>query len=231
MREARRQGAFISFNHPAENDTLVVSPFQKELLEEGLIDGVEVVNGFEFYPRAISWCKDLNLTLFATSDAHDPVPVYFKYDRRGAEDVRYRPMTLVLAKDKSLEAVREALDARRTIGSYHGYLIGMFDLLEGLFDACISTEKLSVVGKNTNWQLPQQLFLILPFQNRWHGLYSASFTSCTLIRTSDITSLRSRANMYHYENTIVFTLDLSNGNILFFAILFFLRTFAPPMAR
>ncbi len=55
LREARRQGAFIFFNHPGwKMDTLVFSPFQKELLEEGLIDGVEVVNGFEFYPRNIS---------------------------------------------------------------------------------------------------------------------------------------------------------------------------------
>jgi predicted metal-dependent phosphoesterase TrpH len=211
LREARRQGAFIFFNHPGwKMDTLVFSPFQKELLEEGLIDGVEAVNGFEFYPRAISWCKDLNLTLFATSDAHDPVPVYFKYDRRGAEDVRYRPMTLVLAKDKTLEAVREALDARRTIGSYHGYLIGMFDLLEGLFDACVSTEKLSVVGKNTNWQLRNNSSLIFRFRIGSTDYILLPFTSCTLTRTSDITSVDVTVlNMYHYENTHpVFKLEL-----------------------
>ena len=149
----------------------------------------------------------------------------------GAEDVRYRPMTLVLAKEKSLEAVREALDARRTIGSYHGYLIGMFDLLEGLF-ACISTEKLSVVGKNTNWQLRNNSSLIFRFRIGNSDYILLPFTSCTLTRTSDITSVDVTVlNMYHYENTHpVFTLSLSSVDYTFFAISF-LRTFALPMAR
>ena len=74
----------------------------RKLLEEGLIDGVEAVNGFGFYPRAISWCRDLNITLLPI-----PMPtirfqfisIQFARERK----MCYRPMTLVLAKDKSLE--------------------------------------------------------------------------------------------------------------------------------
>ena len=52
-------------------------------------------------------------------------------------------MTLVFAKDKSLESVREALDARRTLAFGHGNVYGAEQLLKDLFTACVKVEQVT----------------------------------------------------------------------------------------
>ena len=54
-----------------------------------------------------------------------------------------RPMTLVFAKDKSLESVREALEAQRTLALAFNNLWGADQLLKDLFLACVKVEQLS----------------------------------------------------------------------------------------
>ena len=53
-----------------------------------------------------------------------------------------RPMTLILAKDKSLESVREALENRRTIAYGFNTICGERQLLTDLFNACVKVEKI-----------------------------------------------------------------------------------------
>lgn len=138
LAEAKAQGAFIFLNHPAwKRDTCSFLPTQVPYVEDGTIQGVEVFNGGEHYPRAISWAKDKKWTMFANSDVHTLIGL--------PADGMLRNMTLVFAKERSLGGVREALDARRTLAYGSGVICGDQDLLKQFFQACVKFEP---VGKN-----------------------------------------------------------------------------------
>ena len=131
------QGAFILWNHPGwtsqQPDTTLWWEFHSTILDKGWLHGVEVSNGGEWYPVAMEWCKNKKLTAFANSDIHPPVDL--KYDLSLANS--HRPMTLVFAKDRTSEGVREALFSRRTIGFTGEQLIGPEDLMLELFTASV----------------------------------------------------------------------------------------------
>ncbi|MDD2595836.1 MAG: PHP domain-containing protein [Bacteroidales bacterium] len=211
IKAARAQGAFITFNHPGwRMDACRFSPFQKEVLDEGLIDGIEAVNNHEYYARALSWCHDLNKTVIAASDAHDPIFNQFKLNTVGLENIRHRPMTLIFVKDNSQEGVREALDSRRTLGFFDGKVVGEESLLKQLFDVSVKFVQLKTYGKNTYYRIenhssiPYRLkigtgeYLLFPMSS-----ISISFPKATA--KVDVSVL----NMYYYENTVpVFSVKL-----------------------
>lgn len=56
LREARRQGAYIFWNHPGWNVKEVKwHDLHEQLWKENLIHGIEVFNEFEWYPKALEW--------------------------------------------------------------------------------------------------------------------------------------------------------------------------------
>jgi predicted metal-dependent phosphoesterase TrpH len=119
FRKAKAQGGIVIHNHPAwRRKTCDKTEFHQQVYAEGLVDGVEVVNGYAFYPPIASRCIDEKLAMFANTDEH-----YLTEQRYGAVD-RFRTMTLVLASDFTEEAVKEAILDRRTIAFSGGSLIG-----------------------------------------------------------------------------------------------------------
>ena len=74
-----------------------------------------------------------NLTVIANSDIH--LSVDFKYDLTLPHS--HRPMTLVFAKDRSEEGVKEALFSRRTVAFAGEQLMGTEDLILELFTASV----------------------------------------------------------------------------------------------
>jgi hypothetical protein len=54
-------------------------------------------------------------------------------------------MTFILAKEKTLESIREALEAKRTICYSYDRFAGEESLLKDLFNACVS---FSLISKN-----------------------------------------------------------------------------------
>ena len=119
FRKAKAQGGIVIHNHPAwRRKTCDKTEFHQQVYGEGLVDGVEVVNGYAFYPPIVRRCIDEKLAMFADTDEH-----YLTEQRYGAVD-RFRPMTLVLASDLTEEAVKEAILDRRTIAFSGGALIG-----------------------------------------------------------------------------------------------------------
>lgn len=133
LQEARRQGAFIQWNHPdwetqAHNETKWL-PIHDKVFKNGLMDGIEVVNRFSAYDSpAHAWAVENNLTITAGTDTHKPM----------FEDVdwacgEFRPMTLVFARDRSEAAIREALDARRTAVWADDCVYGSEEVLVPLF--------------------------------------------------------------------------------------------------
>lgn len=132
MKEAKSQGAFIFWNHPGwarqQPDTTLWWSDHDWLMENGMIHGIEVVNGGEYYPEAHRWCLDKNLTMIGSSDIHNPVAM--DYDLMNGQR---RPMTLVFVKEESDEGVREALFSGRTAVYFDNKLVGRADYLDAIF--------------------------------------------------------------------------------------------------
>lgn len=136
--EAIKQGAFIMWNHPGwPDDKSTLYPVHEELIKAGKIHGVEVFNYTEYYPVAFDWCKDKNLAFMSNTDIHDLLTTTYgvKY--------KIRPMTLVLAKERSIESIKEALFARRSIAFFNGELAGKPEHLKGLLKASLKIRVIS----------------------------------------------------------------------------------------
>jgi predicted metal-dependent phosphoesterase TrpH len=137
--EAVRQGAFIFWNHPGwknhQPDTCIMFPVHRELIDAGKIHGMEVFNAKDWYPLALEWCLDDNLTMMGNTDTHGIVA--HLYDLENG----HRPMTLVFAKNKDEESIREALFARRTVIWFGNVLIGREELLNQMFHAAVRVHK------------------------------------------------------------------------------------------
>lgn len=132
--EAQKQGAFVFYNHPSfklwdKKDTVVFTDFHRELMEKGILKGVEIVNGKNYLINAHQIAEKYNLTLLGNSDAHSEVSYAYRDS--------HRPMTLVFAKEKTEEAIKEALIARRTAVYTENYLIARFPEAEALFKASL----------------------------------------------------------------------------------------------
>jgi predicted metal-dependent phosphoesterase TrpH len=151
LKAAAAQGAFIFWNHPGwkaqQPDTTKWFEEHSRLLSEGILKGIEVVNYQEWYPGALHWAIDKNLTILCNSDAHDPVSFDF--------NTISRPLTLVFAKERSEEAIREALFAKRSVALYNDTLLGRQELLAPLFAASveITSRSYKILGNHAYVQI------------------------------------------------------------------------------
>ena len=130
---ALEQGAFVMWNHPGwPNDTTTLYDVHAELIAQHKIHGVELVNGFEYYPKAFGFCDRYGLTCLGNTDIHG---VYQLTYRPG-----FAPMTIVFATERSVEAVKEALFQKRTAVKFGDLLIGSDECLMPLLTACLKCE-------------------------------------------------------------------------------------------
>lgn len=142
IRKARAQGAIIMHNHPGWVRTSVeMLEFEKQVYGEGLIDGVEVMNGEEFYPPIIDRASEMGLFISANTDIHGTTAM--DYVAQGHR----RNMTFILAKDNTLESIKEALLSRRTLAYSFGSLAGEESLVREFFTACVQFD---VVGEGAD---------------------------------------------------------------------------------
>ncbi len=154
LQAAYDQGAFIMYNHPAwALDTCLLTEFQQDIIDKGLVRGIEVFNNDEFYPRALSWSRDQKLTVFASSDVHATMTDVLEAHFPDGTGTMFRPMTLVFVKEKTQEGVREALDGRRTLAYFYGNVAGEEQWLKSLFLASVKLEKVSEKGKSASYKM------------------------------------------------------------------------------
>lgn len=140
------QGAFVLWNHPAwAVDTCRIHEFQENLFKNKMIHGIEVFNNTEFYPRALRWAHEKNLTVFSNSDVHTSIYANDGVHGAGcAVAVPYRrPMTIIFAKDRSQASIKEAMFSRRTLAFFDGYLAGDKQLLMDFCLACLSVSQIA----------------------------------------------------------------------------------------
>lgn len=135
--KAAEQDAFIFWNHPGWRPNIKGSyewlPFIDDLYENDALHGIEVINGFGFHTKALDWCVDKGLTVMGSSDIHNLIG--HDYDR--SKDYVHRTMTLVMAKERTPESIREALDAGRTVAWASRILAGKEENVRSLFNACV----------------------------------------------------------------------------------------------
>jgi predicted metal-dependent phosphoesterase TrpH len=148
LRAAKEQGAFLFWNHPGwtgqqPDGVARWYPEHDEILQAGLLHGIEVVNSREYYPEAHRWSLEKALTPLASSDIHAPLNLDYH-----VHEGDHRPLTLVFARERSLDGIREALFARRTAAWSGQMLVGREELLRPLVEAAITLEnpRLQVVA-------------------------------------------------------------------------------------
>jgi hypothetical protein len=134
---AAAQEAFIFWNHPGWKTSQVPGsyewiPFVDELHKADKLHGIEVINGFGFHRKALDWCIDRKLAVMGSSDIHNLTAHDYDF-----ENDRTRTMTLLFARDRTPEGVREALESARTVAWSSEILAGPEDLLKALFKASI----------------------------------------------------------------------------------------------
>jgi hypothetical protein len=141
IKEAIEQGAFIQYNHPNRE----LAEIHYEWLEKGWIHGVEVGNGSTWRDYTIGWCNRYNLAMISNTDMHK-TSEFFRLNR----EINRRPLTLVFAKEKSKEAIREAMFNRRTVAWTEDNIAGNSEILEPLIRACVKIDKIHYTDRRGN---------------------------------------------------------------------------------
>lgn len=148
FKEAKKQGAFVFWNHPAwhaqsPNGNPVLSDFQKERIKNGELHGIEVINSVDYAEESLALALEQNLTIMGTSDIHGLID--WDYTEKGKQ----RPITLVFAKERSLESMQEALFEGHTVAVYNDLLVGKQEYLNPLIKASVEVVSASYLNNTT----------------------------------------------------------------------------------
>lgn len=143
--EAKDQGAFVFWNHPGwkaqQPEKTLWWKEHTRLYNAGIMQGIEVYNYESFYPEALQWAKEKNLTVIANSDVHGATSMTFVNGKQ-------RPLTLVFAIDRSVEGVKNAMLDRRTVAYFDNRLAGDKEYLKPLFFNSLNISDKPVELKN-----------------------------------------------------------------------------------
>jgi len=210
LNAAKNQGAFIIWNHPGwqaqQPDTCMWMPMHQSLFEKGLINGIEVFNEVEFYPIVLDWCIDKKLTVISNSDIHDIVSHNYLLE------TQTRPLTLVFAKDRSSNSIKEALIEGRTLALFNNYLAGREDLLKEIFTASVKIKQLEIKTgrKEKRYEITNSSELVFKIENQNGDLLLIPGES-TIIST---------LNPAHFKNSRIKNLLTSSKSCLQINLLF-----------
>lgn len=143
---ARAQGAYIFWNHPdwikQQKDGIpVLSDFHKELISNDLLHGIEVVNDLTMSEEALKIAIEQGLTVMGTSDIHGLIDYQYEVAKGG-----HRPICLVFAKEKTEDAIKEALFAGRTVTWFNQILMGKSENMDALIGACLKVKRKGFIG-------------------------------------------------------------------------------------
>lgn len=206
---AVEQKAFIFWNHPgwqarSKPDSYDWIPFIEKQYQDKKLHGIEVANGFSIYTKSIDWALDRNLTLVGNSDIHNLVEHSYLLDSPEG----HRTMTLIFAKDASQEAIREGLEAGRTVVWAGKYLIGKEENVKSLVEAAVELKPAHHEKNNRNnektkyYELANHSDLYLEFK-----LAGGSATNAVVLHphTSFIITAKAGQESISYEitNTLI----------------------------
>jgi len=138
---AIKQGAFLQWNHPGwksqQPDGIPrMYDIHIRLIKNGWLHGIEFFNDSDYYPEVFTFCKENNIALMGNSDVHASISEVCA----GSENTN-RPMTLVFAKERSHNSLKEAMFAGRTMVYFRDMLAGKEEYAKPFFYQCISVGK------------------------------------------------------------------------------------------
>ena len=187
LRNAKAQGALVQFNHPGTGRTsLDLTEFEINAYEEGLIDGIEIFNNNGFYPKAIDRALEKGLFMSGNSDVHTTTDIAY------SDATLSRNITLIFAKEKTMEAVKDALMNQRTIAYGFDQISGEESLIKDLFNACVTAEFVRVDSKgNTIFNLTNMSSLVFAVSlNGSNPHWIDSFSTVAMKIKSDVIELK-----------------------------------------
>ena len=143
VQAANDQGAFLFWNHAwygRDNPRAiaVMTDFQHALIEAGQLHGIEIVNGDHYAEEAFQMALDHGLTPLGVSDVHNLIDWDYQPASGG-----HRPVTLVLARERTAESLREALFAGRTLVWYKDLLLGREAHVVSMLQAALDIDEAS----------------------------------------------------------------------------------------
>jgi 3',5'-nucleoside bisphosphate phosphatase len=134
--EAVKQGGFIIWNHPGwrkqQPDTTKWMAEHEAIFQKGWMHGIEVFNEKEWYPEAIQWAMEKNLAITGNTDIHDVYENYYDVQKYPVH-----PVTLVFAKARNEESLKEAMFAKRTAALFFNKLVGKKEFIDPLIKQSI----------------------------------------------------------------------------------------------
>ncbi len=174
--EAKKQGAFVFWNHPAwhaqnPKGNPILSAFQKERIKKGELHGIEVINSVDYSEESLALALEQNLTIMGTSDIHGLID--WDYTEYG----KNRPITLVFAEEKNLEGLQKALFQGNTVAVFNSLLVGKPEFLKPLIHASIKVNKAEYLPKTQvlEVELENVSSSDLLFENQMqYGFYNSS---------------------------------------------------------
>ncbi len=142
VQAANEQDAFVFWNHAwwhsPESPVVetVMTDFHRGLIEAGQLHGIEIANGIAYAEEAFQLALDHGLTPLGVSDVHELIDWDYPPATGG-----HRPVTLVLATERSQAALREALFAGRTAVWFQHTLIGREPYVVSLLRAALDVDE------------------------------------------------------------------------------------------
>lgn len=145
FREAKNQDAFVFWNHPnwtsqRKDGIARLSDLHIELIEEGLLHGIEVVNEFTYSEEALQIALDHDLTMLGTSDIHGLIDWEYDVHHDG-----HRPVTLVFSEDRTKESLKKSLMDGNTVVWSNDFLIGHEPFLVPLIEESLELSEIGYI--------------------------------------------------------------------------------------
>jgi hypothetical protein len=143
----------------------------------------------------------LKLAPVATTDIHYITNTFYRLS-----DQNIRPMTIVLAREKTQEAIKDAFLKRNTIAFFRGMLAGSSDLLKDFFFASVSVKKIHSYKNRDHKEFiyyqisnPYDVPYVFFFNGRKMTLHANS--EITFELPAEIKELKANIiNLHTYEN-------------------------------
>jgi len=141
FREAKKQGALVFWNHPhwtaqKPNAVAALTDMHLKLLSEGLFAGIEIYNSSTYSDEALEIAREHQLAILGNSDVHGPID--WGYDVSKGE---HRPVTLVFATEKSVDAMKKAMEEQKTAVWFKNTLVGDAQFLSPLVEQSLEISR------------------------------------------------------------------------------------------
>jgi hypothetical protein len=198
---AIKQGAFLLWNHPGwksqQPDGIPrMYDIHHRLIKNGWLHGIEFFNHREYYPLVMTFCKQFNLAVMANSDMHGVISEEYN-------DEINRPMTLVFAKERSLNSLKEAMFAGRTLAYFNDMLAGKEEYAKPFFYECISIGKpYNENAKNIFFEITNNSDIPFNLVDGAAGTPASITLAANSITRVAVSKTNSAPLVYHVKNII-----------------------------